>query len=75
VDAAVIDKRKLTPEGLYGRRTMTALIRRAVIAHASRGGVDRAVRILGLSGIRRDKGIRAGDLLNRDFTAPRPDHT
>ena len=39
----------------------------------------------GLSGIRRDKGVRttipakdgvrAGDLLNRDFTAPRPDHT
>ena len=43
------------------------------------------MRTLGLSGIRRDKGIRttipgkdgirAGDLLNRDFTAPRPDHT
>ena len=43
------------------------------------------MRALGLSGIRRDKGIRttipskdgirAGDLLNRDFTAPRPDHT
>ena len=85
VDAAGIDKRKLTPEGLYGRRKMTALIRRTVIAHASRGGVDRAMRTLGLSGIRRDKGIRttipgkdgirAGDLLNRDFTAPRPDHT
>jgi hypothetical protein len=38
-----------------------------------------------VSGIRRDKGIRttipakdvirAGNLLNRDFTAPRPDHT
>ncbi|WP_333907862.1 DDE-type integrase/transposase/recombinase, partial [Neomicrococcus lactis] len=40
---------------------------------------------LGLAGVRRDKGIRttipakdgtrAGDLLDRDFTAPRPDHT
>lgn len=52
---------------------------------ASRGAVDRAMRALGLSGIRGDKGvrttipakdgIRAGDLLNRDVTAPRPDHT
>ena len=43
------------------------------------------MRALGLSGITRAKqirttipakdGIRAGDLLNRDFTAPRPDHT
>jgi transposase InsO family protein len=78
-------RRVLTPEGLYGRRKMTALIRRTVIPNASRGAVDRAMRDLGLSGIRRDKGtrttipakdgVRAGDLLNRDFTAPRPDHT
>lgn len=76
--------RRLTPEGLYGRRKMTALIRRR-LPDASWGAVDRAMRGLGLSGIRRDKtvrttipakdGIRAGDLLNRDFTAPRPDHT
>lgn len=43
------------------------------------------MRSAGLSGIPRDKGlrttiaskdeIRAGDLLNRDVTAPRPDHT
>jgi len=43
------------------------------------------MRALGLEGIRRDKsirttipakdGIRAGDLLNRDFTPPQPDHT
>lgn len=43
------------------------------------------MRLLGLSGVRRDKhvrttipakdGKRAGDLLDRDFTAPRPDHT
>jgi len=79
------ERRVLTPEGLYGRRKMTALIRRTTLPGASRGAVDRAMRVLGLSGIRRDKrvrttipakdGIRAGDLLNRDFTAPRPDHT
>ena len=80
-----IERRKLTPEGLYGRRKMTALIRRTAIPGASRGAIDRAMCALGLAGIRRDKGVRttipgkdgvrAGDLLNRDFTAPRPDHT
>lgn len=85
VEIAGQQVRKLTPEGLYGRRKMTALIRRTTIPDASRGAVDRAMRALGLSGIRRDKGVRttipakdgvrAGDLLNRDFTAPRPDHT
>lgn len=78
-------RRRMTPEGLYGRKKMTALIRRTRIADASRGAVDRAMRALGLQGITRAKairttipakdGIRAGDLLNRDFTAPRPDHT
>lgn len=76
-------RRKMTPEGLYGRRKMTALIRRSRIADASWGGVDRAMRLLGLSGVTRAKGIRttipakdgirAGDLLNRDFTATAPD--
>jgi putative transposase len=79
------ERRRMTPEGLYGRKKMTALIRRAAIGDASRGAVDRAMRTLGVSGITRAKGIRttipgkdgnrAGDLLNRDFTAPRPDHT
>ena len=78
-------RRKLTPEGLYGRRKMTAYIRRTKFPDASFGAVDRAMRALGLSGITRAKairttipakdGVRAGDLLNRDFTAPRPDHT
>ena len=78
-------RRRMTPEGLYGRKKMTALIRRTQVADASRGAVDRAMRALGLSGVTRAKairttipakdGIRAGDLLNRDFTAPRPDHT
>jgi putative transposase len=75
-------RRKLTPEGLYGRRKMTALLRRTVMPEVSAGAVDRAMRTLGLSGVRRNKttrttiaakdGIRAGDLLNRDFTAPAP---
>lgn len=79
------ERRRMTPEGLYGRKKMTALIRRTAIADASRGAVDRAMRALGLQGITRAKvirttipgkdGVRAGDLLNRDFTAPRPDHT
>jgi transposase InsO family protein len=94
-DAHVVDKvrdlawttgadgrRKLTPEGLYGRRKMTALVRRSGQPQASPGAVDRAMRTLGLVGVRRDKGtrttipakdgIRAGDLLNRDFTATAP---
>ena len=36
---------KLAPEGLYGRRKMTALTRRS-IPGASRGAVDRAMRSL-----------------------------
>jgi len=75
-------RRKLTPEGLYGRRKMTALLRRTSIPEVSAGAVDRAMRTLGLSGVRRDKGIgttipakdgkRAGDLLDRVFTADAP---
>lgn len=74
-------QRRLTPEGLYGRRKMTALVRRR-LPSASPGAVDRAMRHLGLSGVRRAKGIRttirskdgkrAGDLLDRDFTAAAP---
>lgn len=73
---------KMTPEGLYGRRKMTAHLRRTTQLDVSAGAVDRAMRILGLSGVRRDKGIRttipskdgkrAGDLLDRDFTAVAP---
>jgi len=75
-------RRKMAPEGLYGRRKMTALLRRTTVPGASAGSVDRAMRTLGLSGVRRDKGIRttipskdgkrAGDLLDRDFTAAAP---
>ena len=77
-------RRRLTPEGLYGRRKLTALLRRQ--GHDVNGYVvDKAMRLLGHAGIRRGRqvrttipgkdGTRAGDLLNRDFTAPRPDHT
>jgi putative transposase len=76
--------RRLTPEGLYGRRKMTAAVRRSR-PEASPGSVDRATRSLALQGVRRSKGIRttipakdgkrASDLLNRDFSAPAPNRT
>ena len=71
-----------TPEGLYGRRKMTHWLRRQghQVAFCT---VDRLMRDLGMNGISRGKGVRttipakdanrAGDLLNRDFTAPAPD--
>jgi len=55
VDAA--GARRLTPEGLYGRRKMTALVRR-VRPTASPGSVHLAMKSVGLQGIRRAKGIR-----------------
>ena len=83
-DAALADVLiglKDTPEGLYGRRKMTHYLRREghQVAFCT---VDRLMRDLGMNGVRRGKGIRttvpakdghrAGDLLNRDFTAPAP---
>lgn len=81
----VTGRRQRTPESLYGRRKMTALLRRSglpgtsAVAHCT---VRRAMTALGHNGIRRAKGIRttiprhdgvrAGDLLGRDFTAPAP---
>ncbi len=75
-------RRKLAPEGLYGRRKMTAYLRRTSMPEVSAGSVDRAMKALGINGVRRDKGvrttipakdgIRAGDLLDRDFTALAP---
>ena len=70
-----------TPEGLYGRRKMTHWLRRQghEVAFCT---VDRLMRDLGMNGVRRGKaarttipakdGRRAGDLLDRDFTAPAP---
>lgn len=61
---------------------MTALLRRTSVPDASPGAIDRAMRALGLRGVRRDRhvrttiptkdGVQAGDLLNRDFTATAP---
>jgi len=51
-------RRRLSPEGLYGRRKMTAYLRRTSMSEASAGSVDRAMKTLGLVGVRRDKGIR-----------------
>jgi putative transposase len=75
-------RRKLTAEGLYGRRKMTALLHRTTMPEVSAGAVDRAMKTLGLNGARRDKGtrttipakdaLRAGDLLDRDFSAEAP---
>jgi len=76
--------RRMTPEGLYGRRKMTAALRRQTPG-ISPGSVDRAMRTLDLRGVRRSKGVRttipakdgrrAGDLLDRDFSADAPNRT
>jgi putative transposase len=75
---------RLTPEGLYGRRKLTAALRRGGVEVAE-CTVARAMKTLGHQGIRRAKGIRttipakdgrrAGDLLDRDFTAAAPNLT
>jgi len=75
--------RKMPPVGLYGRVKMTAHLRRTVLPEVTPGSVDRAMKALGLSGVRRSKKIRttipgkdaarAGDLVNRNFAANRPD--
>ncbi len=74
-------RRKLTPEGLYGRSKLTAHLRR--LGHeVTPGSVDRAMKLLGHNGIRRCRkirttipdpdGVRAEDLVDRDFTASEP---
>jgi transposase InsO family protein len=73
-------RRRLTPEGLYGRRKMTAYLRRNGFPDVAACTVDRCMGILGVEGVRRGKkvrttipardGRRAADLLDRDFTAP-----
>jgi putative transposase len=86
-DAVVIDALLAThdtPEGRYGRRKMTALLRRRGLA-VSHHTVDRLMRDLGLNGVRRGKKVRTtvadpdakaedrpSDLLERDFTAAAP---
>ncbi len=75
-------RKKLTPTGLYGREKMRAELHRTTMPGVSFGAVDRAMRTLGLEGVRRHKkirttipaadGIRAGDLVARDFSAEAP---
>lgn len=73
-----------TSEGRYGRRKMTALLRRRGLT-VSHHTVDRPMRDLGLNGVRRGKkvrtavpdpdakpGDRPSDLLERDSTAAEP---
>ena len=59
-DAVVIDAllaTRGTPEGLYGRRKMTAHLRRQGLVTAHRR-VDRLMRDLGMNGVRRGKKLR-----------------
>ncbi|MDR7173062.1 transposase InsO family protein [Nocardia kruczakiae] len=69
------------PEAMYGRRKMTRYLRRRgqSVAFCT---VDRIMRELGMNGVVRGRnhrttipgkdGVRAGDRLNRDFTAAAP---
>jgi transposase InsO family protein len=78
-------RRRLSPEGLYGRRKLTAYLRRTSLPEVAECTVARAMKTLGHAGITRAKGIRttipakdgvrAGDLLDRDFSAAAPDET
>jgi putative transposase len=60
VDSDGVVGRKLSPEGLYGRRKMAAYLRCNAVPEASFGSVHRAMGTLGLSGVKRDKGIVGG---------------
>ena len=70
-----------TPEGLYGRRKMTVHLQRQGV-DVSAGTVHRLMGDEGLTGAVRGRshrttipakaGVRAGDLVNRNFTAPAP---
>jgi putative transposase len=78
-------KGRQRPEVLYGRRKMTAWLARCGFGDVSKHTVDRVMRDEGMNGLVRGRktvttipgknGKRAGDLLNRQFTAPRPNHT
>jgi putative transposase len=77
------------PEVLYGRRKMTVWLNRALAAQGrppvSKHTVDRLMRLLGMRGLVRGRGVRttvaggrdarrATDLLRRCFSAPRPNY-
>ncbi len=73
------------PEVLYGRRKMTAWLARNGFLDVSKHTVNRLMRDEGMAGVIRGgkttttipakDGKRAGDLLNRVFTAPFPNHS
>ncbi|WP_141990254.1 hypothetical protein [Rhodoglobus vestalii] len=64
---------------------MTAWLARTDFPKVRKHSVDALMRDEGMSGLIRGRkavttissknGLRAGDLLNRQFTAPRPNHT
>ena len=70
------------PEILYGRRKMTVWLRRHGFPEVSKHTVDRLMRDEGMNGLMRGRKTRttipgkdckrAGDLLNRDFSASAP---
>jgi len=70
------------PETLYGRRKMTAWLDRSGFPGVSKHTVDRLMREEGMRGLVRGRkvrttiagkdGVRAGDLLNRDFATTAP---
>jgi len=78
-------KGRQKPEVLYGRRKMTAWLARKGFPDISKHTVDRLMRQEGMNGLVRGRkarttiqakdGKRAGDLLNRNFTAPHPNHS
>ena len=83
-DAVVIDALLATagtPEGMYGRLKMVPYLSNQGLTVSARQ-VDRLMRVLGMRGRIRGRGIRttiadrnaerAPDLLDRDFTAPAP---
>lgn len=77
-------KGRQKPEVLYGRRKMTAWLGRKGFDGISKHTVDRLMRQEGMNGLVRGRrtrttipgkdGRRAADLLNRDFSSPRPNH-
>jgi len=75
-------KGRSLPEIIYGRRKMTALLRRNGFPVASEHAVDRLIRDVGMNGLIRGRKTRntipgkdgrcASGLLNRVFAAPAP---
>ncbi|MBC7594953.1 MAG: DDE-type integrase/transposase/recombinase [Kineosporiaceae bacterium] len=74
------------PEILYGRRKMTSWLSRGKLTPVSKHTVDRLMRVEGMNGLVRGRkprpsvsarrnAARAPDLLKRNFTAPRPNHS